>query len=193
MSFSSRLVIVCLLAVASGGCDRQKPAEPQGGAPDWARPLADKRQGVGRLDRSFAGTPAPTAAFEDPDGELTSLVQFRGKPVLVNLWATWCSPCVAEMPTLDALAGRDNGIEVLAISQDLQGREKVSAFFAERKFSRLEPYLDPEVAMMMELKVDTLPTTILYDAEGRELWRVTGKEDWTGERAAGLIREAVKG
>ena len=190
-----RLVIVCLLGFALAACDRQKAPEPQGSAaaPDWAKPLAEKREGSGRLDRSRAGTLAPVAAFEDPDGELTSLSNFRGKPLLVNLWATWCGPCVAEMPTLDTLAGQDNGVRVLAVSQDMNGREKVSAFFAKNKYAQLEPYLDAELALMSELKVDTLPTTILYDAEGREVWRMTGMEDWKGERAAGLLKEAVKG
>ena len=64
---------------------------------------------------------------------------------------------------------------------------------AQRSFDRLEPYIDPKLSLMMELKVDTLPTTILYDAEGREVWRMTGMEDWEGKRAAGLLQEATEG
>jgi hypothetical protein len=81
---------------------------------------------------------------------------------------------------------------VLAVSQDMGGKDKVDSFFAERKFRMLEPYLDPELALMTGLKVDTLPTTILYDASGREVWRITGIEDWQSERAAALISEALK-
>lgn len=145
---------------------------------------------TGRLDRFHAGTPAPRSIFEDPAGEAITLADFRGKPLLVNLWATWCPPCIAEMPTLDALAAREQGLRVLAVSQDLNGHDKVDAFFEQRKFAKLEPYIDPGISLMTELKVDTLPTTILYDAEGREVWRMTGKADWTGDRAAGLLREA---
>ena len=112
--------------------------------------------------------------------------------MLVNLWATWCAPCVAEMPTLDALAVREEGrLHVLALSQDLDGQAKVDTFFAERRFARLEPYIDPQLALMGELAVQSLPTTILYDAEGREVWRVTGIEDWQSARAAKLIEEAA--
>ena len=135
---------------------------------------------------------APAITFEDPSGEPTSLAQFEGKPVLLNLWATWCAPCVAEMPTLDALAAREPGIQVIALSQDIDGRQKVDAFFKQHEYSELEAYLDPQLASMTALKVQSLPTTILYDAAGRELWRMTGAEDWQGPRAAALLSEATK-
>ena len=187
MRLLTALTALLLLAACDGGGDT-----PRGGpAPSgWSGPKAVQQNPTGRLDRSFAGTPAPASSFQDPDGETVSLADFRGKPLLVNLWATWCAPCIAEMPTLDALAGRENGLQVLAVSQDMDGKDKVDAFFAKRAFARLEPYIDPKLALMMELKVDTLPTTILYDAEGREVWRMTGMEDWEGARAAGLLQEA---
>jgi thiol-disulfide isomerase/thioredoxin len=146
---------------------------------------------TGRLDRSHRGTPAPDAVFEDPHGRPARLSDFRGRPVLVNLWATWCGPCVVEMPSLDALAAREGErLTVLALSQDLGGRQKVTDFFAARNFGRLEPYLDPELGFMTSLRIDTLPTTILYDAEGVEVWRMTGMADWESERAARLLTEA---
>ncbi|WP_243444733.1 TlpA family protein disulfide reductase [Sphingosinicella humi] len=181
-----------MLGLVLVGCDRQKADAPQGGgAPsEWAGPRTAASQPTGRLDRSHAGTPAPGAAFQDPEGEPATLADFRGKPLLVNLWATWCAPCIQEMPTLDALAAQDETLKVLTVSQDLDGRDKVEAFFEQGRFSKIESYLDPEMALMMELKVDTLPTTILYDAEGKEVWRMTGLADWTGERTAGLLKEA---
>ena len=190
------LLLVPLVTFSLGGCDRQKPESPQGGATATA---SDASPGAGafpaahptgRLDRSKAGTPAPSVTFQDPDGQSTTLADFGGKPLLVNLWATWCGPCITEMPTLDALAARDNHVQVLAVSQDLDGRQKVDAFFNKQGYSKLEPYLDPEMALMMELKVDTLPTTILYDAEGKEVWRMTGMEDWQAKRAGDLLKEA---
>ncbi len=182
------LLLALLLLTA---CDGGTPEAPERSAE--ARPATEtSKAAAGRLDRSRAGTPAPGLQFQDPEGEAASLQDFRGKPVLLNLWAAWCAPCVAEMPTLDALAARDGNIQVLAVSQDLGGADKVDAFFAERKFRMLEPYLDPEMALMTALKVDTLPTTILFDAEGREVWRITGMEDWQGSRAAALIAEAMK-
>ncbi|HEX8625287.1 MAG TPA: TlpA disulfide reductase family protein [Allosphingosinicella sp.] len=145
---------------------------------------------AGLLDRSRAGSAAPATAFEDPDGAPATLADFRGKPVLLNLWATWCAPCVAEMPTLDRLAAREKDrLRVLTISQDLDGREKVEAFFARQGYRNLETWLDPRMALMTELKADMLPTTILYDPQGREVWRVAGPEDWTSGEAALLLRE----
>jgi len=112
--------------------------------------------------------------------------------VLLNLWATWCGPCVAEMPTLDALAAREGErLQVLTVSQDLNGRDKVETFFRKRGYRNLETWLDPQMALMAALKVDTLPTTILYDSQGRELWRVTGMEDWQSGRAALLLGEGL--
>jgi thiol-disulfide isomerase/thioredoxin len=134
--------------------------------------------------------PAPDALFQDPAGEPASIPQFAGKPVLLNLWATWCGPCVAEMPTLDALAARQRNIVVLAVSQDLGGEEKVRAFFADRNFRMLQPNIDPELTLMKQLEINTLPTTILYDASGREVWRMRGMADWQGSAAARLIAEA---
>ena len=185
-----RPLFLLLIPALLAGCDTEPAAERENQPVGWTGPAAAERQGTGRLDRSHAGTPAPNILFEDPAGEPATIADFQGKPVLVNLWATWCGPCVVEMPSLDALAARDPGIHVLALSQDMNGQEKVDAFFAERKFAKLEPYIDAELSMMSALKVDTLPTTILYDAKGREIWRMTGREDWTGRRAAALLEEA---
>lgn len=196
-----RLVIASLLALGLGlplaGCDRQTATVPQGEAPagtDAARADgsgARPSYPTGRLDRSHAGTQAPATIFEDPQGRPARMADFRGRPVLVNLWATWCGPCVVEMPSLDGLARREGDrVTVLALSQDMQGRQKVTDFFAERAFAKLEPYLDPNLDFMTSLRIDTLPTTILYDAEGREVWRMTGMADWESDRAVRLLREA---
>ena len=186
MELSLRLFIALLLMLLAAGCDREKAAEPQGDAPA-AAPQAE----AGRIDRSRSGRPAADVAFLDPDGAPASLADFRGKPLLLNLWATWCAPCIKEMPTLDALAARGGDLRVLAVSQDMEGEEaKVSAFFEERKLSNLQAYRDPKLDLMMGLEAQVLPTTILYDAEGREVWRMVGAYDWAGEEAAKLIAEA---
>ena len=171
-------------------CDRAPEAAQAPDQPAWQGPSGAQAAPTGRLDRSHAGTRAPTATFEDPEGNLVSLSDFRGKPLLVNLWATWCAPCVVEMPTLDSLAEREERVHLLAISMDPDGRDKVTAFFEERNFGALEPFLDNELKLMPELGVSTLPTTILYDSDGRELWRMTGMEDWRSPRSARLIAEA---
>jgi len=201
-----RLVIACLPALLLGlaltGCDRQKAPASQGEAPEAAaaNETANAAGGeeeaypTGRLDRSHQGEHAPDLAFEDGQGQPIRLSTFRGHPVLVNLWATWCGPCVVEMPSLDALAARQgDAMRVVTISQDSDGRQKVTDFFGARHFARLQPYLDGRMELMTALRIDTLPTTILYDSQGREVWRMTGMSDWQGERAAGLLREADAG
>ena len=195
MRLSITLLPGLILGLTLAGCDRQKAQAPQAEAPG-AEPSANASPSYpsGRLDRSHAGTAAPTVAFEDPYGRPARIADFRGRPVLVNLWATWCAPCVVEMPSLDALARREgDSLAVLALSQDFDGRQKVTDFFRRHEFTELEPYLDGGMRFMSALGIDTLPTTILYDSEGREVWRMTGLADWEGERAARLLLEAEAG
>ncbi|HEY0411834.1 MAG TPA: TlpA disulfide reductase family protein [Allosphingosinicella sp.] len=178
------LLVLMLLAAC------QREAAPP--APEDNRAAAEPAP-AGKIDRSHAGKAAPATSFEDPDGEAATLAGFEGRPLLVNLWATWCGPCVKEMPTLDRLAAAQAGrLQVVAISQDMEGRDKVEAFFRKAKLTTLEPYLDAKLALMGDLGVEVLPTTILFDAEGREVWRVTGEEDWEGPRAAALVKEAFR-
>lgn len=213
-----RLVISLLpglaMACALAGCDRQNAPAPQGNganavtaaatpaAPGGAPAAGNEATThpdypTGRLDRSHAGTAAPALAFQGPDGQPARLAAFRGRPLLVNLWATWCGPCVVEMPSLDALAGRQTagqGLQIVAISQDsADGRRKVTDFFAQRRFQHLQPYLDSEMGLMFGLGLDTLPTTILYDSQGREVWRMVGMADWQSDRVARLLLEADAG
>lgn len=182
-----RLPLLLAFAALISACDQSAP-EPD--RPAAAASNGQEAEGEGTLDRSLAGTAAPATGFEDPSGEQVTLADFRGKPLLVNLWATWCAPCIKEMPTLDALAAREGDrLNVLTISEDRDGRDKVEAFFDEHGFKSIDSYLDPEMALLADMQIHTLPTTILYDAEGREVWRIIGTTDWTGQKAAGLIAE----
>lgn len=147
---------------------------------------------VGRLDISQRGSPMVDTPFKDPDGETVSLSDFIGKPVLVNIWATWCAPCVVEMPMLDALAERETKrLKVLVVSQDIQGAEKVDPFFAKADFNELEAYTDQENGLSFGFGSGLMPTTVLYDAQGKEVWRVIGAMDWDGARAAMLMEETL--
>lgn len=144
------------------------------------------------LSYRFADQQAPAATFTGADGRDVSLADFAGRPLLVNLWATWCAPCKAEMPTLDALAELEEGrVSVIAVSQDLQGRKPVQAFFEAAAIINLEPYTDADNALLAAFENQiSLPTTILYDAEGKEVWRVTGGVEWDDAEMAKLLREA---
>ncbi len=134
----------------------------------------------------------PDFTVTDPSGKSLKLRDLKGTPVLVNLWATWCGPCVLEMPMLDKL-GVDNvdKLRVLTVSQDMAGNDKVAEFFAEKTFAKLEPWLDPDNNLGFHYNTGMLPTTVLYDAQGKEVWRMIGAHDWSSARTAAMLAETV--
>ena len=114
-------------------------------------------------------------------------------PVLVNLWATWCAPCVKELPTLDTLAQahRDDGqLGVIAVSQDSGPHRRSSPSSRSSRSPDLGAYQDPKMALSGALGPEVLPTTILYDANGKEVWRYVGDLDWTSPRRLSCLSEA---
>jgi thiol-disulfide isomerase/thioredoxin len=174
----SRLLTVFALGLGllAGGCDRETapPAQPQP-----------------QVERRFAGSELPDFTFRDPAGKTLRLASLTGKPLLINLWATWCAPCVAELPALDRLAAASGGaLKVLTVSQDMAQPEKIAGFLAERGVRQLEPWLDPDNSLAFHYKAEVLPTSILYDAQGREVWRFTGPREWGDEPTAKLLAEA---
>jgi thiol-disulfide isomerase/thioredoxin len=190
-----RSVIGLLLlgGVLLGGCDKRSEPGSQANeslrAANTASPtsaVADK----GIVDRSHKGEAAPTTPFTAPDGSTTSLSAFKGKPVLLNLWATWCIPCIKEMPTLDTLAGaKGDTLTLITLSQDFKGKQAVAPYFAKAGFKHLQQWLDKDAAFSLGLGAN-LPTTILYGSDGKEVWRVAGEMDWAGAKAAALLAEA---
>ncbi|MBA1375823.1 TlpA family protein disulfide reductase [Sphingomonas ursincola] len=185
--------VVALAALATGACDRQSPAgEQPAGAEKTAEKAGPDVPLSGTLDISQRGKAAPDVSFKDPDGKTVTLAAFKGKPVLVNLWATWCGPCVVEMPTLDALAAREKDrLVVLTVSQDMQDLDKIAPFFAEKGFKNLQPYTDQENNLGFSYQTGVMPTTVLYDAQGKEVWRMIGGMDWNGTRASALMEETL--
>jgi thiol-disulfide isomerase/thioredoxin len=147
-------------------------------------------EGIKGVHRDNKGKPAPAVEFNDPDGKPVTLADFKGKPVLMNLWASWCAPCVKELPTLDKLA-REGKVKVLAVSQDTGPHSSVVAFLQAHQIGGLEPYQDTKMALSGALGPDTvLPTSILIGADGKEVWRYVGDLDWTSPEAAKLLAEA---
>jgi thiol-disulfide isomerase/thioredoxin len=178
------LCLVPLLLVGISGCDRRDRQADEAEAPQ------SLSKGV---DRSQAGHPIPSTELFNPEEEKTVLAEASGKQLLVNLWASWCAPCVKELPTLDRLATAHSGarLRVIAVSQDSGPQPSVEAFLAKLKVEELGAYHDPKMGLLGALGPDVvLPTSILYDAQGREVWRYVGDLDWTGPEAARLLSEA---
>ncbi|HEY0957702.1 MAG TPA: TlpA disulfide reductase family protein [Novosphingobium sp.] len=185
LSFRSLKLAVLGLTVLVAGCNREsgEKAQPQ----PSASAAAEVPQG--KLDRSHKGSLLPDFTLKDAAGKSLTLASLKGKPALINLWATWCAPCVIELPTLDKIAA-EGKVRVVTVSQDMQQTEKVAGFLIERGGRNLTPWLDPENDLAFHYEASTLPTTVLYDAQGREVWRYVGGHDWSGAEAAKLLAEA---
>lgn len=140
----------------------------------------------------------PDVAFQDGQGKPVKLSDFRGKTLLLNIWATWCAPCREEMPELDRLQGEmgGEGFQVVALSVDKDGikpgLEKARDFLdKEVKATHLALYNDPKARANFRLRAVGLPTTLLVDPEGHELGRIAGPAPWDGKDAQALIRAAL--
>jgi thiol-disulfide isomerase/thioredoxin len=191
----SAFLVPLVAAVLLAGCDRQTPADtqPQSTASAAAAPADGAEAFNGTLDIASRGAALPDFTFTDPAGKKVRTIDLKGKPLLINLWATWCGPCVLEMPTLDALAAAKAGkLTVLTVSQDLDKAQAVDAFFKDRKLTHLAPWLDPDNALSQHYNTGVLPTTVLYDADGKEVWRMIGSHDWAGARTEALLADTLR-
>lgn len=189
MSRSAILPALATVLILSG-CDREPDPTSQESA---AQAEAGKAAEPGEIDRSFAGELMPAANLANPADEVLNLGALQGRPTLVNLWATWCAPCVKEMPLLDDLAAQYDGeLNVVTVSQDMGEAAKVAAFFEQNGLENLPQWIDPQLALGEAIGAATLPTTVLYDSTGQEVWRVTGDYDWASEEARAAIEEVVE-
>jgi thiol-disulfide isomerase/thioredoxin len=147
------------------------------------------------LERLAPPRAAPDVSFmAGPEARRARrLTDYRGRVVLLNLWATWCAPCVRELPSLDRLQGALGGdaFTVLAVSLDREGAVKVTPFLRDLGVARLEVLTDPAGDAMRALGVSTLPTSILIDAEGQMVARMTGPAEWDSAEAKALIGALV--
>ena len=186
IAFGMRYFLLFAAALALASCHH---GDVQNGKNEAAAP--DASQGIKGVHRDFQGKPAPAAVFNDPDGKPVKLSDFKGAPVLVNLWASWCAPCVKELPTLNQLA-RSGRVRVLAVSEDNGPHASVVAFLKEHRIGTLKSYQDPNMGLSSALGPDTvLPTSILFDANNKEVWRYIGDQDWTSADAAKLLSAAA--
>jgi thiol-disulfide isomerase/thioredoxin len=153
------------------------------------------RQADGKLPfaRSASPKPMPELAFEDADARPHTLADFRGKYVLLNIWATWCAPCREEMPALDRLQASMGGarFQVLPLSVDQQGLPIARKFYAETGIKALPLYVDPTAKAAFTLDAAGLPATLLIDPAGREVGRHLGAVKWDSPEVIEHLRRRV--
>lgn len=170
---------------------------------DGSAPKSGSRSGTAALNtgavKAFVYKAAPEAleevTFIDESEKPVKLADFKGKAVLLNVWATWCAPCRHEMPALDRLQAKLAGkpFEVVALSVDRSGAAGSREFLDEIGAKNLKLYVDPTTRASKPLKVIGMPTTLLIDAEGREVGRLIGPAEWDTEEAVKLITSVIDG
>ena len=182
-----------------GGLNRQTGDAACRPAVELARKLAPLAHGeVAALTMATAPLRLPDLAFEDAGGRPKKLSDWRGRTVLVNLWATWCVPCRREMPALDSLQAQLGGadFEVVAINIDTRDPEKPKHFLKEASLTRLGYFSDQKAKVFQDLKAVGralgMPTSVLVDGQGCEIATLAGPAEWASDDAVKLIKAAVK-
>ncbi len=150
---------------------------------------------IGAFVRKPVPQALPNVTFQNELGQPVTLESFRGRVILLNLWATWCIPCRKEMPALDRLqaAVGSNDFEVVALSIDRSGVAGARKFLDSIGVSKLKLYADPSAKLGNELKAIGLPTTLLIDRQGREIGRLIGPAEWDDPQSKALVAAAVAG
>ncbi len=159
---------------------------------------APARDDIPHLLAQILLPPGPNnGAFDTPffnaKQEPLRISEFKGQGVVLNLWATWCAPCVREMPALDRLAAqlKERGVHVVALSEDRKAMDKVPPFYAATGINNLEIYYDVKSEVSRALDIQGLPTTVLIDADGREVGRVKGALEWDHPAIVDFLAEAL--
>ena len=155
------------------------------------------RGGVAAVNVAKSPLKLPALAFQDATGKQVDLASFRGRTVLLNLWATWCVPCRKEMPALDALQGKlgGPGFQVVAVNIDTRNPDKPKRFLDEIGVKQLTYYADPSAKVFQDLKsigrAIGMPTTLLVDGAGCEIATIAGPAEWASDDAVKLIQAAL--
>jgi thiol-disulfide isomerase/thioredoxin len=194
-------ILAALAGVYEMGALRSNPAPSAGAcapAVETARAIAPLAQGeVAALAVAQAPFKVPGLAFKDADGRDRKLADWRGRTVLLNLWATWCAPCRKEMPALDALQNNlgGNRFEVVAVNIDTRDAEKPLAFLKDTGVKHLAYYSDQSAKVFTELKMAGkafgMPTTLIVDRNGCELGAMAGPAEWASPDAVKLVSAAI--
>jgi thiol-disulfide isomerase/thioredoxin len=198
------VVIGALIGLAGvygiGGLNRNTTGDPAcRGAVDLARKLAPLAHGeVAALTMATTPLRLPNLAFEDAEGKPKKLSDWRGRTVLVNLWATWCVPCRREMPALDRLQAKLGGpnFQVVAINIDTRDPEKPKNFLNDAKLTGLGYFSDQNAKVFQDLKgigrALGMPTSVLVDPHGCEIATIAGPAEWASEDAIKLVTAALQ-
>jgi len=157
-----------------------------------ASPVTATHTGVGWASAPQA---VPDVRFQDADGKPFTLSNFRGKVVLLNVWATWCAPCRKEMPALDRLQQKLGGpdFQVVALAIDNGGAAAVQRFYDEMGIRAIAVYVDYSAEAPGKLRALGIPTTLLIDREGRERWRKSGPAEWDSPEIIESLRAKLRG
>ncbi len=150
--------------------------------PDGLAPGGLATGALGAIRRISPPTAPPAVTFVDAQGKPTALAAWRGRKLVLNFWATWCGPCVREMPSLQALAQHSPGLTVVPVSADAGGAPVVRQFYARHAITALPVWLDPHGKAGEAMGVPGLPTTFLVGTDGRVRGRVVGGADWMALR-----------
>jgi thiol-disulfide isomerase/thioredoxin len=183
------------IATLTGNAGSDKACRP---AVELARKIAPFARGeVAAVRVASSGLKVPDLAFQDAAGKPLSLAQWRGRTVLLNLWATWCVPCRKEMPALDALEKKlgSTDFQVVAVNIDTRDPDKPKTFFKELRIAQLAYYADPSARTFQNLKeigrAFGMPTTMLVDKQGCEVGTIAGPAEWASDDAVKLIQAAL--
>ncbi|MEX2616843.1 MAG: TlpA disulfide reductase family protein [Alphaproteobacteria bacterium] len=160
-------------------------------APGIAAPPQDGS--MAQFSRNDPLLPAPDVEFLNAAGEALTLSAFRGKVVLVNFWATWCAPCIREMPSLDRLKAKigDNDFEIVAISEDRKGAEVAIPFLKKLGIENFTSYFDTRMKLARGFGLIGMPTTYLIDREGNIVGSLSGTAEWDSPEAVATVRELL--
>ncbi len=184
----ARVAVLCAVLLGAGVTGAAAPA-PAGEAPPLEGAFADN------FTFLTPPVPAPSEAFHDLSGNPVRLADFEGRVVLLNFWATWCAPCIREMPSLDQLQaglGR-KGLTVVAVSIDGAGAKVIVPFAERLGLEHIGLYHDFRGALFKAFAVDGIPTTFLIDARGRIVGGYPGPAEWNSPEAVALIRHYLPG
>lgn len=181
------LAVAAIVVIAAGG------AAWWALAPHEAPPPAPLPQG--ELPPGFQAIEPPLQmgdlAFQDADGKTVRISDFRGRPVILNIWAKWCAPCVIELPQLNELQAKGGTLKVLAVAVDEPDPVKVRGFLINRSLTALTPYLDPNNVFAKALRIRSIPVSVLINKDGYAMVRVDAPVQWFSAAAVALLQRTI--